>query len=112
MTSEWPQRDPITGRMICENCFRGIHYHEMRFRRNSQGKMENYYVACERLGGKAEHACTGECDCIHRSEETWAALEKTNQRNAKKAKCKAEKEALESSPLRADNTAYRKYEGA
>ena len=75
LVSEWPQLDPITGRMICRNCFNGIHYHELLRRKNQHGVMETYYERRDKLTPHATHACDGECDCIHRSEENWAAIE-------------------------------------
>lgn len=99
--NEFPKLDPITGRKICANCWSGVHYHEMQFRRNHLGKMENYYVKRYRLQGKAEHACNGECDCIHRSEESWAAIEKQKAKVARKERREFLKEQLEdpSNPL-------------
>ena len=101
--NEWPKLDPITGRKICQSCWEGIHYHELRFRKNFQGKMENYWVKCERLQGKAEHACDGECDCVHRSEETWTAIEKAKVKSNRIALRKNLQEHLENSPLAAQN---------
>lgn len=99
--SEWPKKDPVTNRMICKNCWSGIHYHEIHFRRSPNGKMENYYVQRDKLTGKAEHACDGECDCIHRSEEHYAAIEAKKLKDNLKELRKALKAQLEdpSNPL-------------
>ena len=101
MENEWPKKDPVTNRMICRNCWSGIHYHEIHFRRNAQGKMENYYVQRDKLTGKAEHACDGECDCIHRSEEHYAAIEAKKLKENRKELRKTLKAQLEdpSNPL-------------
>lgn len=109
MTAEWPKLDPITGRKVCQNCWRGIHYHELRFRRNAQGKMENYYIQRDRLKEKAEHACDGECDCVHRSEETWAAIERQKKRQNRRDLRKNLKDQLEDpdNPLVAVNDSFK-----
>ena len=102
---EWPRLDPITGRRICANCFNGIHYHELHSRKNFEGKMENYWVACDKLSGKAEHACDGECDCVHRSEENWAAIEQQKAKQNRRELRQRLKEQLEdpNNPLLAIN---------
>lgn len=74
--SEWPKLDPITNRRICQSCWYAIH----RFK-NIQGVLVD--------------ACDGECDCVHRSEETWAAIERQKNRQNRKAKKKALREQLE-----------------
>lgn len=109
MNPEWPKLDPITGRKICASCFNGIHYHELHSRKNYQGKMENYWVACERLTGKAEHACDGECDCVHRSEENFAAIERQKARQNTLEKRSLLREQLEdpSNPLVAQNESFK-----
>jgi len=106
---EWPKLDPITGRMICANCWAGIHYHEIMSRKNHQGKMERYYVQRLTLTGKAEHACDGECDCVHRSEETWAAIEVLQKKNNRRELRKNLKAQLEDpqNPLLANNDSFK-----
>lgn len=102
--AEWPKLDPLTNRMICENCWRGIHYREIMFRRDHNGKMISYWEVREKLTKKSEHACMGECDCIHRSEEHFAAIEAKRTRDNRKEARRLEKEQLEDpdNPLRAN----------
>lgn len=108
-TNEWPKFDPVTNRMVCESCWNGTHYHKMFSRRNHQGNMENYWVTCDKLAGKAEHACDGECDCVHRSEETWAAIERQTAKNNRKELRRNLKEQLEDpdNPLVAHNDSFK-----
>lgn len=70
--SQWPQLDPITQRNICESCWNGIHR-----RKNNSGVLVD--------------ACDGECDCVHRSEENWAAIEKQKKAEAAKERKKNRK---------------------
>ena len=105
--SEWPKVDPITGRKICEACWSGIHYRKMHSRKNYHGKMENYYVKVDKLGPGVEHGCDGECDCVHRSEETWAAIERNKVKNDRKELRRSLQEQLESSPLAAQNDSFK-----
>jgi hypothetical protein len=109
MTQEWPKLDPITQRRICSNCWAGIHYHEWRSRKGFTGKMEHYYVQATALKGKAEHACDGECDCVHRSEETWAAIEQAQKKSNRRDLRNRLKAQLEdpSNPLLANNDAFK-----
>jgi len=104
--TEYPKLDPITGRMICASCWAGIHYHEIMSRKNHQGKMERYYVQRPTLTGKAEHACDGECDCVHRSEETWAAIEVLQKKNNRRELRRSLKAQLETSPLASVNDKF------
>ena len=84
--SDWPKKDPITGRMICESCFNGTHYHKLIAVRKDPrtGKSYSVYKPMPSIAG-AEHACNGECDCIHLSEEQYGAIEQKKAREAKKA---------------------------
>ncbi len=107
--SEWPKLDPITGRKVCISCWNGIHYHEMFSRRNHLGKMENYFLRRDKLAAGVDHACIGECDCIHRSEETWAAIERTTKKSNRRELLKRIKAQLEdpANPLLAINESYK-----
>ncbi len=106
--SEWPKLDPVTKRVICMNCWNGIHYHEWHSRKNSSGKMEGYYVQVPALKGKAEHACSElGCDCIHRSEETWAAIERQTAKNNRIELRKNLQKQLETSPLISVNESFK-----
>lgn len=102
---EWPKLDPITGRKICQACWHGIHYHEMMRRKGFSGKMETYYERRDRLTPHATHACDGECDCVHRSEENWAAIEQQKAKQSRRELRQRLKEQLEdpSNPLLAIN---------
>ena len=102
---EWPKLDPITGRKICQSCWYGIHYHEMMRRKNFKGVMETYYERRDRLTPKTDHACDGECDCVHRSEENWAAIEQQKAKQNRRELRQRLKEQLEdpSNPLLAIN---------
>lgn len=106
---EWPKLDPITGRMICRWCWVGIHYHELMFRKDQHGKTERYYEKREKLGGKSEHACDGECDCVHRSEENWAAIERQKQRQNRRELKETLQEQLKDpeNPLLAVNDSFK-----
>ena len=88
--SDWPKLDPITGRMICRSCWNHIHQ-----KRN--------------IFGQLVEACDGECDCVHRSEETWAAIERQNQKNNRRELRQNLKEQLEDpeNPLLAINDSFR-----
>ena len=108
MENDWPKLDPITGRMICEQCFKGIHYRKMHSRKNYEGKMENYYVVMDKLGPGIEHGCDGECDCVHLSEETWAAIEQAKVKSNRRDLRKNLQEQLETSPLAATNDSFKK----
>lgn len=70
--SHWPQLDPMTHRKICESCWNNKHR-----RKNKAGVLVD--------------ACDGECDCIHRSEETWAAIERQKKTDAAKERKKNRK---------------------
>lgn len=87
----WPRLDPLTNRTICESCWNNKHR-----RKNKAGVLVD--------------ACDGECDCVHRSEETWAAIERQKNLSNRKAKKKLLKELLESeqNPLRAVNHNFKK----
>lgn len=101
MSNEWPKKDPITGRMICESCFNGTHYHKLiAVRKDSHRKSYSIYKPMPSLKG-AEHACDGECDCIHRSEEHYAAIEAKKLKDNRKELRKTLKAQLEdpSNPL-------------
>ncbi len=88
MTLEWPKLDPITQRMICENCWNHVHRTRDTF-------------------GRTRHACIGECDCVHRSEETWAAIEQAKVKSNRRELRKNLQEHLESSPLAAQNDSFK-----
>lgn len=105
--SDWPKKDPITGRMICESCFNGTHYHKLiAVRKDFHGKSYSVYRPMPSIAG-AEHACNGECDCIHLSEEHWAALKRKTSRDNRKARKDLMSSELESSPLRAVNENFK-----
>lgn len=89
---DWPRLDPITGRMICENCWNHVHTVRDAF-------------------GRTRHSCMGECDCVHRSEETWAAIEKAKVKSNRIALRKNLQEHLENSPLAAQNEVKVKKKG-
>ena len=106
---EWPQLDPITGRKICRNCWMGIHYHELMRRKNHLGKMETYFMRRDKLGSGVDHACDGECDCVHRSEENWAAIEQQKAKQNRQELRKNLKAQLEdpTNPLLAINDSFK-----
>ena len=87
---EWPQLDPITGRMICRSCWNLVHH-----RRTQQGQLV--------------HACDGECDCVHRSEENWAAIEQRKAKQNRRELRQNLKAQLEdpSNPLIAVNDSFK-----
>ena len=113
MTSEWPQLDPITGRKICQSCWHGVHYHEMMRRKNFKGVMETYYERRDKLTPHATHACDGECDCVHRSEQAYAAIEQGKARENRRELRKNLKAQLEdpSNPLLAVNDNFKAPKG-
>ena len=86
---EWPKLDPITGRMICRSCWNLIHH-----RKTQQGQLV--------------HACDGECDCVHRSEQAYAAIEQGKARENRRELRKRLKEQLEApnNPLLAVNDSF------
>ena len=89
---EWPKIDPMTGRAICSNCWNGLH------------RIHN-------VDGELKDGCNHpDCDCVHLSEKTFADIERKTIRDARKAKRKLEREALESesNPLRAENPHFQK----
>ena len=89
--SEWPQRDPITGRMICRMCWYGIHY-----ARDIHGHLIS---ACDDMA----------CDCVHSSDDQARYEERVRQRKARGFRRQLERMALEApdNPLRAENPDYK-----
>lgn len=63
--------------------------------------MQNYYEQRDKLQKGATHACDGECDCVHLSEETWAAIEQKKVKSSRKEKRSVLRAQLEdpSNPL-------------
>ena len=60
--SDWPRLDPITQRELCETCWNHVHHRD-------------------------DEEVKHECDCICRSEKTYAAIErKTASRNRREKK--------------------------
>ena len=90
MQNDWPKLDPITGRMICRSCWNHIHH-----KRN--------------LYGQLVEACDGECDCVHRSKETGAAIERQKQRQNRRELKKTLQEQLKDpdNPLLAVNDSFK-----
>ena len=90
IVDSWPKLDPITGRKICRACWNNVH-----------NKHDAY--------GRIVHACDGECDCVHRSEETWAAIERQKQKQNRSELRKNLKEQLEDpdNPLLAINDSFK-----
>ena len=74
---EWPQLCPFQNRKICCACWYGTH----------------------------KGACDGPCQCLHLSEKAFADDERAKIRHNLEQKRKMEREALEESPLRAENPA-------
>ena len=93
---EWPKRDPVTNRLICRNCWSGIHRHVMVGVDKTTGRTR--YKQSD--SPRAEDACDGPCDCVHRSETVYAAEERNRESRARRERKKAKEEALAQSPLR------------
>jgi hypothetical protein len=103
MGETWPKLDPITKREICHACWNLQH--------NLCGDMftKEGAIQCDHFSGRGVKAvreckrCKFECDCVHLSEATWAAQERAQSLDNRRAKRSLEKEALATSPLRAIN---------
>ena len=67
--------------------------------------MERYYVKRDKLTPHTTHACDGECDCVHRSEQAYAAIEQQKARENRRELREKLKAQLEdpSNPLLAIN---------
>lgn len=87
MSNEWPKHDPVTNREICQNCW------------NNQHEETKYCMGCT----------GGDCDCLCRSEETYAQEERRRVSSCRKDRKKLMKEALESesNPLRGFNPNFK-----
>ena len=81
----WPREDPITKRMICQDCWNGLHQVKEKFN-HATGKFTG-------------RTCVAYCRCACREQDAQAIADEANKRANRRAYKQGLRDALKDSPL-------------
>jgi hypothetical protein len=105
---QWPQREPITGREVCRDCWNGNHA-KCGLLYNEFGDLRCDHFERRRVTLHAKCDCKFECDCVHLSEATYADEERARSLEARRARRALEEAQLkdQANPLRTFNPEWK-----